>query len=46
VRIRYRNEVAECEMVLGEAARVRLDDALLEALAGWLQPENVEIVYQ
>ncbi|MDE2440201.1 MAG: DNA polymerase III subunit alpha [Betaproteobacteria bacterium] len=46
VRIRYRNEVAECEIVLGEAARVRLDDALLDALGGWLQPENVEIVYQ
>ncbi|HLO62601.1 MAG TPA: OB-fold nucleic acid binding domain-containing protein, partial [Azonexus sp.] len=45
VRIRYRNEIAECEMVLGEAARVRLDDPLLEALGGWLQPENVEIVY-
>ncbi len=46
VRIRYRNELAECEMVLGESARVRLDDALLDALGGWLQPENVEIVYQ
>ncbi|UCV07340.1 DNA polymerase III subunit alpha [Dechloromonas denitrificans] len=45
VRIRYRNETAECEIVLGEAARVRLDDALLEALNGWLQPENVEVVY-
>uniref|UniRef100_Q47IL5 DNA polymerase III subunit alpha n=1 Tax=Dechloromonas aromatica (strain RCB) TaxID=159087 RepID=Q47IL5_DECAR len=46
VRIRYRNELAECELVLGAASRVRLDDALLEALNGWLQPENVEIVYQ
>ena len=45
VRIRYRNEVAECEMVLGDAIRVRLDDALLDALAGWLAPENVEIVF-
>ena len=45
VRVRYRNAVAECEMQLGEEARVRLDDALLEALSGWLQPENVEIVY-
>ncbi len=45
VRIRYRNATAECEMVLGEEARVRLDDALLEALGNWLQPENVEIVY-
>jgi DNA polymerase-3 subunit alpha len=46
VRIRYRNETAECEMVLGDAIRVRLDDLLLEALTGWLEPENVEIVYQ
>jgi DNA polymerase III subunit alpha len=32
-------------MQLGQALRVRLDDALLEALSTWLQPENVEIVY-
>jgi hypothetical protein len=25
--------------------RVRLDDTLLDALNGWLQSENVEIVY-
>ncbi|MBS1191339.1 MAG: polymerase subunit alpha [Rhodocyclaceae bacterium] len=46
VRIRYRNQAAECELVLGDANRVRLDDALLAELSGWLQPENVEIVYQ
>ncbi|HZX33048.1 MAG TPA: DNA polymerase III subunit alpha [Rhodocyclaceae bacterium] len=46
VRIRYRNSVAECELQLGDAMRVRLDDELLKALSGWLQPENVEIVYQ
>jgi len=45
VRIRYRNATAECEIILGEAVRVRLDDALLEALSDWLKPENVEIVY-
>ena len=45
VRIRYRNATAECEIVLGEALRVKLDDELLEALKGWLQPENVEIVF-
>jgi DNA polymerase-3 subunit alpha len=33
-------------MVLGDAIRVRLDDLLLEALTGWLEPKNVEIVYQ
>jgi len=46
VRIRYRNEKAECEMVLGEALRVRLDDLLLDALSDWLNPDCVEIVYQ
>ena len=45
VRIRYRNASAECELLLGDSLRVRLDDALLEALSGWLQPENVEVVY-
>ena len=45
VRLRYRNATAECEIVLGEAVRVRLDDALLDALSNWLKAENVEIVY-
>ncbi len=45
VRVRYRNADAECELVLGERARVRLDDLLLEALGEWLSPENVDIVY-
>jgi DNA polymerase-3 subunit alpha len=45
VRIRYRNAEAECDMVLGDATRVRLDDSLLEALGEWLAPANVEIVY-
>ncbi len=45
VRVRYRNDKAECEMILGEAVRVRLDDPLIEALGEWLRPENVEIVY-
>jgi DNA polymerase III subunit alpha len=45
VRIRYSNGKAECEMILGDQARVRLDDLLLDALGDWLRPENVEIVY-
>jgi DNA polymerase-3 subunit alpha len=45
VRVRYRNAEAECELLLGKTLCVRLDDALLDALHGWLQPENVEIVY-
>jgi DNA polymerase-3 subunit alpha len=46
VRIRYRNEQAECDLVLGDTMRVSLDDLLLDALVDWLNPENVEIVYQ
>ncbi len=46
VRVRYRNERAECELQLGDSVRVRLDDALLETLSAWLAPENVEIIYQ
>ncbi|MCL2523325.1 MAG: DNA polymerase III subunit alpha [Betaproteobacteria bacterium] len=45
VRILYRNAEAECELLLGQSACVRLEDALLDALGGWLQAENVEIVY-
>jgi DNA polymerase-3 subunit alpha len=45
IRVRYRNPLAECELLLGQRLQVRLDDALIEALSGWLQPENVEIVY-
>jgi DNA polymerase-3 subunit alpha len=45
VRIHYANRQAECSLVLGDALRVRLDDPLLAALGSWLQPENVEIIY-
>ena len=46
VMIQYRNASAECQLKLGDSLRVRLDDALLDALGTWLQPDNVEIVYQ
>ena len=46
VRVRYCNAQAECEMPLGDAWRVRLDDELLTGLQQWLQAENVEVVYQ
>ena len=45
-RLRYANAMAECEIELGDAGRVRLDDLLLTAPSHWLNPENVEIVYQ
>ena len=46
VRVRYRNAQAECELPLGEAWRVRLDDELLVGLQQWLKAENVEVLYQ
>ncbi|MDR2239235.1 MAG: DNA polymerase III subunit alpha [Zoogloeaceae bacterium] len=45
VRVRYRNGDAECELPLGDAWRVRLDEELLTGLRQWLQAENVEVVY-
>jgi DNA polymerase-3 subunit alpha len=45
VRLRYRNQSAECEMVLGDKLRVRLDDALLTELTAWLGSENARVIY-
>jgi DNA polymerase-3 subunit alpha len=45
VRVRYRNDVAECELPLGDAWRVRLDDQLLAGLREWLSRDNVEVLY-
>ncbi len=45
VRLRYRNETAECDLPLGEGWRVRLEDGLLAGLRQWLRPENVEVLY-
>jgi hypothetical protein len=33
------------ELRLGDDWRVTPDDALVDALREWLQPENVEVVY-
>jgi AcrR family transcriptional regulator len=46
VRVRYRNAVAECELPLGGEWSVRLEDALISSLGEWLQPENVQVIYQ
>jgi DNA polymerase-3 subunit alpha len=46
VRISYRNGEAQCELNLGDSARVRLEDELLAALGEWLSSEAVEIRYQ
>ncbi|MFC5300012.1 DNA polymerase III subunit alpha [Azospira restricta] len=46
VRLAYRNGEAQCELALGDGARVRLEDELLNALGEWLSAEAVEIRYQ
>lgn len=45
VRLAYRNREAMCELKLGDASRVRLEDELLNALRDWLSPDNVRIDY-
>ena len=45
VRLSYHNEVAACELNLGDASRVRLEDDLLLSLSDWLSGENVKIEY-
>ncbi|MEY3202019.1 MAG: hypothetical protein RIR70_1569 [Pseudomonadota bacterium] len=46
VRLGYRNGVAQCELGLSDAWRVRLEEPLIEGLSEWLSAENVEVVYQ
>jgi len=45
VNVCYRNGAASCEMRLGEDWRVSLDDRLMQSLAEWLRPENVQLIY-
>ena len=45
VRIAYRNQQAQAELVLPETWRVRLEDGLLHSLREWLTDANVEIIY-
>jgi DNA polymerase-3 subunit alpha len=45
VVVSYENGKAACEVVLGEAWRVRPDGRLIAALGDWLKPQNVQLVY-
>jgi DNA polymerase-3 subunit alpha len=45
VEIHYRNARASCALRLGDAWRVRPDEALLAQLRDWLSPEGVELRY-
>jgi DNA polymerase-3 subunit alpha len=46
VSIVYANRSAACEINLGDAWRVHPHDELIRSLSDWLEPQNVEIVYQ
>ena len=45
VRLSYLNAEASCELVFGDASRVRLEDSLLQALREWLSSDNVRVDY-
>ncbi|WP_333840353.1 DNA polymerase III subunit alpha [Pelomicrobium sp.] len=45
VVVHYVNGVAECDLPLGDAWRVRLEDELIAGLEAWLARENVQILY-
>ena len=46
VTVVYTNPSATCEIELGPEWRVKLEDGLLESLAGWVSDENIEVIYQ
>ncbi|HEX5365030.1 MAG TPA: DNA polymerase III subunit alpha [Gallionella sp.] len=45
VMIHYRNHNSTCQLRLGEAWRVTLDENLLRELREALQPDNVKVIY-
>jgi DNA polymerase-3 subunit alpha len=45
VSVVYANRGAICEINLGEAWRVNLNDDLIRSLNEWLSPENVRVLY-
>jgi DNA polymerase-3 subunit alpha len=46
VSVVYTNEAAKAEIELGDAWKIKLDGDLVTNLGKWLEPKNVEIVYQ
>ena len=46
VRVAYTSAKAQADFDLGEDWKVRPDDTLMTDLGKWLEPENVEVVYQ
>ncbi|OGA53681.1 MAG: hypothetical protein A3F74_06305 [Betaproteobacteria bacterium RIFCSPLOWO2_12_FULL_62_58] len=46
VSVVYFSRGVTCEIDLGDAWRVNLQDDLIQSLADWLKPENVKIIYR
>ena len=46
VCVAYTSSKAQAEFDLGEEWKIRPDDALISELGSWLEPENVQVVYQ
>ncbi|MBZ0093184.1 MAG: DNA polymerase III subunit alpha, partial [Sulfuricellaceae bacterium] len=46
VKITYQNGSSSCEMTLGDAWKIQPHDDLLQALAEWLTPGKVNLVYR
>jgi len=46
VSIAYTNDNAAAEFDLGEQWKIRPDDNLMLELGKWLEPKNVQIIYQ
>ena len=45
VTLVYHNKSASCEIQLGEAWRVNLNDNLMQSLGAWLSEDNVKVLY-
>jgi DNA polymerase-3 subunit alpha len=45
VVVSYSNATAACELMLGDAWRVRPDAQLIDDLGTWLTPDSVEVIY-
>src|SRR5690606_10248413 len=45
VIVSYKGANATCDVALGDAWRVRPASELIEHLATWLAPDNVEVIY-
>ncbi|MGD8789725.1 MAG: DNA polymerase III subunit alpha [Burkholderiales bacterium] len=46
VCVAYTSAKAQAEFDLGEGWKIRPDDELMSELGSWLEPENVQVVYQ